>query len=911
MYHAHVRFYLISQQNNMFEMIKGMPAPQNFTYEFTESDKPEQRLLESADVIFIDLQKNDAKETLQAVISAKNPEAEITVIAEKEQISLISEYFADIDDIWTAPLSDEEIKFRFAKWQENKKMRTDAWQTSQYLEVTINGVPNLIWYKDREGVHEKVNDSFCETVNKTKEDVQGKRHAYIWDVEEDDPVCIESERRVMEKKITLVSEETVMTGGGTRLLTTYKSPLYDLDGSVMGTVGIGIDVTKERAYEQELLMQNHALETIFMAMDCGVMRHSLDGSDIFSINAAALKILGYSSREELMEKGFDMIAPSVMEEDRAMLRERIATLKKPGDAVSVEYSVQHDDGEVLHIMGSVKLLEENGELLYQRFLFDSTEHKLEEEKNDRRQMELVQALGIDYNLICAFDLDTGRGNAIRIGECRQGKLQMLFEGRLSAADIEKYIDTCVYEDDRAMLREAVSFERLKKELAEKNTYYVNYRTFCENAVRYFQVKAVRAGTWEENHTIVIGFRSVDEETRGEMEKKSVLEEALQQANKANRAKTAFLSNMSHDIRTPMNAIIGFTTLAVKHIDSREQVETYLQKIMTSGNHLLGLINDILDMSHIESGKIHLDEKPCSLSEILGGIRSIVQADADAKQLGLHIDADGVEDDMFYCDKLRLNQILLNLLGNAIKYTNAGGQISLKITEKQGAPAGCANYEFRIKDTGIGISKKFLEHIFEPFERERNSTISGIQGTGLGMAITKSIVDMMNGSIKVESQAGVGTEVTVLLTFRIHDEESAAVTEEETKSERTLRTGRILLTEDNELNQEIAEEILTEAGFTVEIAENGKRAVEMLKNTEPGYYQLILMDIQMPVMDGYQATKAIRKLADKELASIPIVAMTANAFEEDKQAALRYGMNAHITKPIDINILFDTLDKMMR
>lgn len=430
-------------------------------------------------------------------------------------------------------------------------------------------------------------------------------------------------------------------------------------------------------------------------------------------------------------------------------------------------------------------------------------------------------------------------------------------------------------------------------------------------MRYFQVKAVRSGTWEENHTIVIGFRSVDEETRGEMEKKSVLEEALQQANKANRAKTAFLSNMSHDIRTPMNAIIGFTTLAVKHIDSREQVETYLQKIMTSGNHLLGLINDILDMSHIESGKIHLDEKPCSLSEILGGIRSIVQADADAKQLGLHIDASGVEDDMFYCDKLRLNQILLNLLGNAIKYTNAGGQIGLKITEKQGAPAGCANYEFRIKDTGIGISKKFLEHIFEPFERERNSTISGIQGTGLGMAITKSIVDMMNGLIKVESQVGVGTEVTVLLTFRIHDEESAVMTDKETKSERTLRIGRILLTEDNELNQEIAEEILTEAGFTVEIAENGKRAVEMIKNSEPGYYQLILMDIQMPVMDGYQATKAIRKLADKELASIPIVAMTANAFEEDKQAALRYGMNAHITKPIDINILFDTLDKMMR
>jgi len=911
MYNAHIRFYMISRTPEMFELIKKMTAPESFTYEFTESDKVESALAAAANVIFADVRGGDANKELKTLVSARVGKNKIIVIADKEQTDIVAEYFSEIDDLWTGPLSEKELEFRFRRWQDNIKMLADFWQTSQYLEATINGIPNLIWYKDKDGVHEKVNDSFCRTVNKTKDDVQGKRHAYIWDVEEDDPACIESENRVMSEEITLVSEETIMTGEGTRLLTTYKSPLYDFDGSVMGTVGVAIDVTKERAYEQELLMQNHTLETIFTAMDCGVMRHTLDGSKILNINAAALKILGYKSREELMEKGFNMIAPSVVDADKEKLRERIKTLENPGDIVSVEYSVQHDDGEIIHVMGSVKLLEENGQRLYQRFLFDSTEHKLEEEKNDRRQMELVHALGIDYNLICVFDLDTGKGNAVRIGECRKGLLDSLFSDELSAKNIENYIDTCVYEDDRDMLRRAICFERLKSELAEKKTYYVNYRTFCENSIRYFQVKAVRAGLWEEDHSIVIGFRSVDEETRGEMEKKSVLEEALQQANKANKAKTAFLSNMSHDIRTPMNAIIGFTTLAINHIDKKEQVEAYLRKIMTSGSHLLGLINDILDMSHIESGKIHLDEKPCRMPEILHGLKSIVQADADAKQLKLNIDASGVLDETIYCDKLRLNQVLLNLMSNAIKYTDAGGRINLKVTEKDGAPAGYANYEFVIKDTGIGISREFIKHIFEPFERERNSTISGIQGTGLGMAITKSIVDMMNGRIKVESEVGVGTEVTVLLTFRIHTDESIPEAESSVRDRKTLRTGRILLTEDNELNQEIAEEILTEAGFTVEIAGNGRIAVDMLENSDPDYYQLVLMDIQMPIMDGYEATKAIRKLEDKRLSTIPIVAMTANAFEEDKQAALRYGMNAHITKPIDIDVLLETLDKMMR
>ena len=309
------------------------------------------------------------------------------------------------------------------------------------------------------------------------------------------------------------------------------------------------------------------------------------------------------------------------------------------------------------------------------------------------------------------------------------------------------------------------------------------------------------------------------------------------------------------------------------------------------------------------------------------MQSILQADIDAKQLELCMDIVDVLDEEIYCDKLRLNQVLLNLLSNAVKYTEVGGAVSLRLTEKSGAPEGCANYEFYIKDTGIGMSEEFISHIFEPFERERNSTISGIQGTGLGMAITKNIVDMMNGSIEVKSEQNVGTEVIVSFTFRLCSEvkESQAIPElknrkqlvvnadeEKGIGEKTvnLQTGRILLVEDIEINQEIAVTILEEAGYCTEVAENGQIAVDMLKRSEPGYYQIVLMDIQMPEMNGYQATKAIRELENKELASIPIIAMSANAFEEDKQEALKCGMNGHIAKPIDIKNLFDTLNEIL-
>ena len=523
-----------------------------------------------------------------------------------------------------------------------------------------------------------------------------------------------------------------------------------------------------------------------------------------------------------------------------------------------------------------------------------------------------------------------------------------------------------------------------------------------------------------------------------------LSEAVRAAETANRAKSTFLSNMSHDIRTPMNAIIGFTTLAVSNIDDKNRVRDYLGKILSSSNHLLSLINDILDMSRIESGKLHLEETEVSLSDVLHDLKTIISGQVQANQLDLYMDAMDITNEDVYCDRTRLNQVLLNLLSNAIKFTPAGGTVSVRLKQFPGLQRGSELYEIRVKDNGIGMSQEFVQKLFSPFERERTSTVSRTQGTGLGMAITKNIVDMMGGTIEVQTEQGKGTEFIVRLPFRIqsgnHRIEKIAELEglkalvadddfntcdsvtkmlvkvgmrsewtlsgkeavlrarqsmelgdafhayiidwrlpdmngiEVTRQIRSLgddtpiiiltaydwsdieveareagvtafcakplfmsdiretlmtvigqsqdepeksilptagsdfRGKCILLAEDTELNSEIAVELLNEYGFLVDTAENGAETVEKVKNSKPGDYHLVLMDVQMPVMNGYEATKAIRALDNPALAGITILAMTANAFDEDRKKALECGMDGFLSKPIVIEELIAMLQK---
>lgn len=575
---------------------------------------------------------------------------------------------------------------------------------------------------------------------------------------------------------------------------------------------------------------------------------------------------------------------------------------------------------------------------------------------------------------------------------------------------------------------------------DENTYIWNHPVLGDRYVRCGGT-AIRAG---DMGFILRGYHyDVTEIVEKEMADQKALKEALLSAQQANAAKTMFLNNISHDIRTPMNAIIGFTSLAVTHADDPDKTREYLKKINTSSQHLLSLINDVLDMSRIESGKVKIEEQEVHLPSVIHDIRTILQSTVVIKNIELSIDTVNVVHEDIICDKLRLNQVLLNILSNSTKFTGSGGKISLRIIETPSARDGYADFQFQITDSGIGMSSEFLEHIFEPFEREQSSTQSKVPGTGLGMSITKKIVDLMGGDITVSSEAGKGSEFTVSVSFRtcghheeteklesmlnVHalvadDDPNTAVSVSKILSDLGLRsewtlsgkeavlrsqvameggdefgvflidwqmpdmngvetvrrirrtlgstkpifiltaydwkdiedeaveagvTGfiskplfmselrkvlsspyqmeknnediipnvdflgkKILLAEDNKLNQEISEEILKEIGFKVDIADDGSIALQKVQTAPAGTYDLILMDVQMPNMNGYEATMAIRQLSDPEKAAIPIIAMTANAFEEDRQQALKAGMNAHIAKPIELKNMIDTLSRIL-
>lgn len=410
-------------------------------------------------------------------------------------------------------------------------------------------------------------------------------------------------------------------------------------------------------------------------------------------------------------------------------------------------------------------------------------------------------------------------------------------------------------------------------------------------------------------TFVKDLKPMDELAAKERQARKEAEAALKLANSANKAKSSFLFNMSHDIRTPMNAIMGFANIIAENVENPLIVQDAISKVQQSSKVLLNLLNEVLDLARIESGKQQLDSVPCDFTKLLQDILSILETNIVAAGLNYEL-INKLDNPVVLCDKLKINQIMLNLLSNAIKFTPKGGKISFGIEQIGPVSGGMANYCLTVKDTGIGMSESFQERAFDAFERERSSTDSGVEGTGLGLAIVKRLVDLMQGHMDMHSELGKGSEFNIYLHLPVLQTLAPQPSCAKQRTTINLSGKRVLLVEDNELNREIATLILTKEGLLVEEAVNGMIAVDMVMKSQPGYYDLILMDIQMPVMDGYRASMEIRSLSQPELAQIPIVAMTANSFDDDKKRSFAAGMNAHISKPIDVPKLLEALNELL-
>ena len=692
----------------------------------------------------------------------------------------------------------------------------------------------------------------------------------------------------------------------------------------------------EQNEQSPLILSEQAfpiIEQITAGMPGGFFIYHADGEERLTYaNQALIRMYGCGSLEEFQAyTGYTfpgMVHPEDLNEVEESVRRQIDAGEN--DLDYVEYRIVRKDGAIRWIedYGHFVHTERYGDIFYV-FVEDATEKK-------RKALDDARTALLAQERLKALEALEHETTALRLVHeiLRSGMWTMEFDQKgqmVSVSWSSEFRAMIGYRDERDFPDALSSWTDLlhpqdRNRVIEqyyaaiddytgRRIFDVEYRLLTrDRGYRWFRSTGKLSRREDGTPVTYVGM-FVDITDRKEADEKfqeqhKLLEEALLEAQRASQAKTRFLNNMSHDIRTPMNAIIGFTNLAATHLDDPEQVRDYLAKISASSSHLLGLINDVLDMSRIESGKVVIEEASCSLPQVLRDLQAIIQADLSAKGLDFHLDDSALVHPYVVCDRLRLNQVLLNVLSNALKFTPSGGTISVFADEKAGDAPDAAVYQFHIRDTGIGMAPEFLAHIFEPFERERTSTVSGIQGTGLGMAITKNLVELMRGQIAVESQKGRGSTFTFTFPFRFGEASGSRPAQDAPASSQPLAGRRILLVEDNDLNQEIAATILEEAGCAVDVASDGAEAVEKVRKCGDVPYDLILMDIQMPVLDGIEATKIIRAMEDPRLARLPIVAMTANAFEEDRQRVLSAGMNGHLGKPIDVGKLFDTLRNVL-
>lgn len=659
--------------------------------------------------------------------------------------------------------------------------------------------------------------------------------------------------------------------------------------------------------------------------------HADDDEKIIYANQALLRLFQCDTIEEFREltgnsfKG--IVHPDDLDAVEKSIYEQIASSQF--DLDYIEYRIICKDGSIRWIEDYGHFLhnENIGDIFYV-FAGDATEKKESRERELQqlidiytkerqsinqehlRRLKVIEGLSVNYDSILYADLDANTIFPYRMSSRTKAQFEKKFQVRPFLWYISDYIRTWVHPEDRETVTRATSPDYMREKLSDTKTYYTNYRVIKDNNIQYLQLRIVNVGKKDHISQVVLGYRRMDEEIRQEMEQNQMLEDALDNANLAISAKNTFLSNMSHDMRTPLNAIFGFTQLAKKNIDNQETIQTYLDKIETSSKQLLDLINKVLEISWTETENIRLAESECNLQSILQDIYDALSLHAAEKNLSFSLDTTKLVHRDVYSDPEKLKQLFMYLANNAVIYTEIDGSVTISVSELEHLPNDYVIYQFVVKDTGIGISESFLKRIFDPFEREKNTTISGVHGSGLGLTIAKNIAETMGGNIEIDSTLGKGSTFTVTLRLRVQNESSAASTDAQDIIAQ-LQNQRILLVDDNEINLEIETELLEELGFLIDTAEDGSIAVEKMKNSKPGDYLLILMDNQMPVMDGRQATKAIRRLENPALARIPIIALSADAFDSDKRKSIESGMDAHLAKPLDIPLLLETIAQTLR
>ncbi len=670
-------------------------------------------------------------------------------------------------------------------------------------------------------------------------------------------------------------------------------------------------------------------------MPGGFFIYHADGDEeLIYANTALIRLFGCETLTEFKELTGNSFRGIVHPDDLVAVEESIwqQISNSRYDLDYVEFRIIQKDGSIrwLDDYGHFIRSESMGDIFYV-FVGDATERKSRQFKETKalldeqiqkeeelrlihqehlKRLEMIEGLSIDYESIFFVDLDADWLHAYRVS-CRfEGMFKKgCHECRFTGFDLD-YVNTWVYPDDRELVSQITNPDYIREKLAASNFFHTSYRIFRDGKIAYLQLRVVNVGSTDHVSQIVMGYRNVDEEIMQEMNQNHLLENALDEATRAGRARDIFLSNMSHDIRTPMNAIVGYTALARSQLHNPEKLAGYLDIISTSSDQLLSLLNDVLEISRIESQQVHIQETECSITQILRGIEMAMLPLAATKGIAFTLDVSGIRHPVVFSDYQRLNQVLLCIADNAIRYTQPKGQIGITATEREDLNSGRCIYQFAIRDNGIGISRSFLSHIYEPFEREKNTTLSGVHGTGLGMTIVKKIVEMMGGTIDIESTPGEGSCFTITLALRVSRQPVMRTQKTQESPFPSKTSKKILLVDDNEINLEIGKELLKNAGYLVDIATDGSIAFEKIKASASGEYDLVLMDIQMPVMNGYDAAKAVRRLSDPAHAAIPIIALSANTFDEDKRMALECGMNAHLGKPIEPDRLYKLLQKFL-